>query len=188
MRQICWYCQLACGAVLVLEISEIDKIPFSSTSACACGSSGSISAVLRRSGGLGPFQPAGGLGRPPSRHYAAGARSVAWPPLGYARAVWVAGTCACGRGRGSARQYPWRRSHAPRMVPGPGPVCGCCVPRPAPSAHREFYAYAGDLICTELSLSHTCTGSALNRLGFLANRIYNASVTFQAIWRVEGRV
>ena len=27
---------------------------------------------------------------------------------------------------------------------GPGPVCGCCVPRPPPSAHREFYA--GDLI------------------------------------------
>jgi hypothetical protein len=49
----------------------------------------------------------------------------------------------------------WRsggRSHAPRTAPGPGPVCGRCVSRPAPSAHREFYA--GDL-CALSCYYHT---------------------------------
>ena len=98
---MCWYCQLACGAVLFLEILKIDKIPFSSTS--ACGSSGSLSAVLRRP--EGPSQPPGGLGRPPSRPGAAGARGVAYPPPGYAPAVCVAGTCRRGRGSAGARKY-----------------------------------------------------------------------------------
>ena len=84
MRRIFWFWQLGCGAVLFLEILKIGKIPFSSAS--ACGSLGSLSAVLRQPGG--PSQPAGDSGRPPSRSGAAGGAGfgIAAPGLRAGRA------------------------------------------------------------------------------------------------------
>ena len=131
VRRIFWYCQLACGAVLFLEIMKIDKIPFPSAS--ACGSLGSLSAVIRRP--EGPSQLPGGSGRPPSCPGAAGARGVAWPPLGYAQAVRVAGTCR--HGRGSAWQYSRPNGDAPSMR------AGHCGPGLVLQQHRPTGAQAG---------------------------------------------
>ena len=118
--------------------------------------------------------------------------------LGYAQAVWVAGTCRRGpRGRGSGWKYYGASGHArsmgpaaaqahrnasglapwamqPRAANGAGAWPCMRLLRSQARAKCPLGVLCWCFVCTALILSHTC--STPNRFDFLANHIYNVSV------------